>query len=146
MWKKCTESAIPVADRLPFLLIAVGLLVLALVCVLAALRLTTLQGHLKRYQAILTGVETMSIQRIAGVANSTPSKVRREIQAMIDSNMIDDFYIDYGADEVVSKRYVPKTSYKTVVTCQACGANNELIVGITRPCAACGEPLVLNTP
>lgn len=147
LWaKKCTEIAIPLSERLPFLLIGVGLGVVVLGCLLAALYLSSTQGHLKSYQAILTGVESMSIQKIASVTNSSPSKVRREIQAMIDSDMIDDFYIDYGADQVVSRKYIPKTSYKTVVTCRACGANNELIVGITRPCAACGEPLVLNTP
>src|SRR5690606_38351993 len=105
-----------------------------LVCVLVALLLTTMQGHLKRYLSILTGVESISVQKIASITNSNPAKVRREIQSMIDSDMIDDFHIDYGADQVVSKKHVPKTSRKTVVTCRACGANNELIVGITRPC------------
>ncbi|WP_457188630.1 hypothetical protein [Nocardioides sp. P5_E3] len=147
LWaKECTEIAIPLSERLPFLLIGVGLGVVVLGCMLSALYLSSTQGHLKSYQAILTGVESMSIQRLASIANSNPSKVRREVQAMIDSDMIDDFYIDYGTDQVVSKKYIPKTSYKTVVTCRSCGANNELIVGITRPCAACGEPLVLNRP
>lgn len=146
LWsKKCTETEILLGDRLPYLLLAVGLVVVALICVLAALRLITIQGHLKGHLAILTGVESMRIQQIADIVNSRPSKVRDEIQSMIDSEMISDFYIDYNADQVVSKKYVPKTSHKTVVTCSGCGGNNELIVGITRHCSFCGESLVLRT-
>ena len=86
LWaKKCVETEIPLGDRLVWLLLAVGSLVVALACVLAALRLTTMQGHLKRYVAILTGVEAISIQRVAEITHSRPGKVRDEIQTMIDS-------------------------------------------------------------
>ena len=51
--------------------------------------------------------------------------MRNEIQTLIDSDVINDFYIDYQREEVVSKKYIPKTSHKTVVTCRACGANND---------------------
>lgn len=83
---------------------------------------------------------------IAGITGGSQATVYRDIQRMIDSGVLDDVHIDYQAEEVVSKRYVPKSSHKTVVTCRACNANNELIVGITRACSACGEPLVLKTP
>ena len=59
--------------------------------------------------------------------------------------MIGDFYIDYSSDQVVSKKYVPKTSHKTVVKCSECGGNNDLIVGITKHCSFCGQPLLLGT-
>lgn len=144
LWaKECKDIPIPLGERLPWLLLGIGLLVFAAFGALAALRLISTQGHLKKYQAILTGVETMAISRIADITRSSPSKVRNEIQMLIDSEEISDFYIDYQADQVVSKRYVPKSSHKTVVTCRLCGAHNELIVGITRSCAACGEPLIL---
>jgi hypothetical protein len=144
LWtKKCTDIPVPMSERLPWLLLGIGLLAFAAFGALAALRLISTQGHLKKYQAILTGVEAMSIGRIAEVTRSSASKARSEIQMLIDSEEISDFYIDYQADQVVSKKYVPKSSHKTVVTCRLCGAHNELIVGITRSCAACGEPLIL---
>lgn len=64
---------------------------------------------------------------------------------MINSEMISDFYIDYGADRVFSRKYIPKTSHKTVVKCSECGGNNEMIVGITKPCSFCGQPLMFGT-
>ena len=145
VWKKCVDVAVPMSERLTYLVVGVGLVVVALVCVIAALRLTTLSGHLNRYLAILTGVESMSIQQIADITQSRPSKVRDEIQSMISSEMISDFYIDYSADQVVSKKYIPKTSRKTVVKCSECGGNNEVIVGITKHCSFCGQPLLLGT-
>jgi hypothetical protein len=146
-WKKSTTTIteIPMTQRVTDLLVGIGLLILAAVLALAALRLFTMQGRFKRYLAILTGVESMKVQQIADITGSSSSRVRSEIQSMIDSEMISDFYLDYQGDQVVSKKYIPKTSHKTVVTCTGCGGRNELIVGITRHCTFCGEPLVLTT-
>lgn len=147
VWRECKDVYNDWSLGTSIFLLAAGsgLIVVGAGSLIAALRLTTLEGHLKRYLAILTGVESMSIQRIAEITHSRPSKVRDEIQIMIDSEMISDFYVDYGADQVVSKRYIPKTSHKTVVKCSECGGNNELIIGITKPCSFCGQPLLLGT-
>lgn len=144
-WKKCVDVAVPMSERVIALVFCILLLAVAAVCVIAALRLMTLSGHFNRYLAILTGVESMSIQQIANITRSRPTKVRDEIQSMIDSEIITDFYIDYAADQVVSRKYIPKTSHKTVVKCSECGGNNEVIVGITRHCSFCGQPLLLGT-
>jgi hypothetical protein len=74
-----------------------------------------------------------------------PVQVRTDLQSMINSEMITDFHIDYGADQVVSTKFIPKTSHKTVVKCSACGGNNELIVGVTRNCAYCEQPLQMRS-
>lgn len=140
-WKETTELSL--SERLPWLLVGIGMIAVAAVCVVAAIRLTSIQGSLKKYPPILTGVESMKIQQIADITNSNRSKVYRDIQILIDSGAIDDFYIDYKAEQVVSRKYIPKSSHKTVVKCGGCGANNELIVGVTRTCGSCGEPLVL---
>lgn len=146
LWsKKCVDVGIPLGERLPDLFIAIGLFAVALLCVFAAFQLISTQGHLKKYQAILTGVEVMKIGQIADITHGSPSKVRNEIQRLIDSEEISDFYIDYSADQVVSKKYIPKTSHKTVVKCSECGGNNEVIVGITKHCSFCGQPLRLGT-
>ena len=142
-WKETSTAGVPMTQRLAYLLLGIGEFTVAAVCAFAALRLFTMQGHFKRYLAILTGVESMKVQQIADITGASPTNVRREIQSMIDSEMISDFYIDYQADQVVSRRYIPKMSHKTVVVCSGCGGRNELIVGITRNCGFCGEPLVL---
>jgi hypothetical protein len=140
-WQETKE--IPLSERLPQLFVAIGLLLVAVACVVVGVRLFGMQGSLKKYAPILTGVESIPIQRIADITNSTSNRVYRDVQAMIDSGMISDIYIDYKAGQVVSRKYIPKSSYKTVVTCSGCGGKNELIVGITRTCSFCGQPLVL---
>lgn len=146
LWsKKCVDVEIPLSERLPDLFTAIGLFVLVLFCLFVAFQLIATQGHLKKYQAILTGVEVMKISQIAGITHGSPSKVRNEIQRLIDSEEISDFYIDYGSDQVVSRKYIPRTSHKTVVKCSECGGNNEVIVGITKHCSFCGQPLLLGT-
>jgi hypothetical protein len=117
---------------------------LAAVCVYVRVRQAALRAARKKYFAILTGVERIKVSQIAGITNSSPARVYRDIQRMMNAGLIDDIHIDYQAQEVVNKRYIPKNSHKTVVTCRECGANNELIVGVTRSCGTCGEPLVLN--
>jgi hypothetical protein len=136
---------VPLWTRLLYLFIGLVLIAVAALLVYLRVRQAALRASHRKYIAILTGVERMKVQQIAGITNTSPSKVFRDIQRMIDSGLIDDAHIDYQAEEVVSKKYVPRISHKTVVACGACGANNELIVGITRPCRACGEPLVLKT-
>lgn len=142
-WQETTTSEIPLGERLPYLLIAIGMYFVAIAGALTAARLYTLQGGLKKYSAILVGVEAISIQKIADITNSRATRVLKDIQAMIDSGLISDFYIDYGSEQVVSKKYIPASSYKTVVTCSGCGGRSELIVGITKVCNFCKQPLVL---
>lgn len=144
-WKDCVDIAVPTSERLTYLVVGVGLFAVALVSAIAALRLRTLPGRFNTYFAILTGVESMTVQQIADITRSRPARVRDEIQSMISSEMITDFYIDYSADQVVSKKYIPKRSYKTVVKCSECGGNNEVVVGITKNCSFCGQPLLLRS-
>jgi len=146
LWaKECVQVGIPLSERLPYLFASLGLVTMALFGVYVAFQLIATQGHLKKYQAILTGVEVMKIAQIADITHRSPTKVRTEIQRLIDSEEISDFYIDYSADQVVSRKYIPKTSHKTVVKCSECGGNNEVIVGITKHCSFCGQPLLLGT-
>lgn len=147
-WKDetTTTTEVPMGTRLVFLLVGLTLLTIAAFCVYVRIKQARRRAAQRKYLAILTGVERMKVHQIAGIAGASQATVYRDIQRMIDIGIIDDVHIDYQAEEVVSKKYVPKTSHKTVVTCRACNANNELIVGITRACAACGEPLVLNAP
>lgn len=147
LWtKRCVEVEIPLDERLPFLFASITLVAVALFGLYVAFQLIANQSHLKKYQAILTGLETMPVSQIADITRSKPSKVRAEIQRLIDTEEISDFYIDYAADQVVSRKYVPKTSHKTVAKCTGCGATNEVIVGITKQCNYCGQPLLLGAP
>lgn len=146
-WKKTksttTVTDVPLSQRITYLVIGIVLIIAAISCVVAAFRLFTLHQRTRSYLAILVGIEEMSISQIATVADKSSLTVRREIQGMIDSGIIDDVYIDYQADRVVSRKYLPKSSRKTVVFCSSCGQRNDLIVGITRACASCGEMLII---
>lgn len=150
VWKKCVDVARPMSARITELAGGIGLLAVALASVVVALLVVAgprdaadTQAHLQRYVAILHGHESMSVLEIASVTGAKAAKVRAEIQAMIDSRMISEYYIDYGRDLVVSKKYVPPTGNKTVVQCPHCKANTELIVGIPKPCSYCRKPLIL---
>lgn len=98
---------------------------------------------LKRYIPILKGVESMPIQQIAGITNNDPAAVYRDIQRMIDSGMVADLYLDYQGGRVVSKKFTPDSSTKTVVKCSSCGAQTDVIVGIARSCPYCGQGLTI---
>lgn len=100
-------------------------------------------NKLNRYMPILKGIESMPIQQIAGITNTNPSTVYRDIQKMIDSGMANDIYLDYQGERVVSKKFVPERSHKTVVACPSCNARSEVIVGVTRTCPYCSQPLPL---
>ena len=142
------ERVVPMSERVPYLQGAIALWVVAaaLGAVAVWLLVTVPErklNKLKRYVPILKGVERIPVHEIASITNSNPSVVFRDIQTMIDTGMIQDFYVDYQAGQVVSRKYVPEQSHKTVVKCLSCGANSEVIVGITRACTYCGQPLVL---
>jgi hypothetical protein len=147
-WKDetTTTTEIPLSTRLVFLLVGLALLAIAALCVYVRIKQVRRRAAQRKYLAILTGVERMKIHQIAAITGASQATVYRDIQRMIDIGVVEDIHIDFQAEEVVSKRYIPKTSHKTVVACRACHAHNELIVGITRPCVSCGEPLVLNAP
>ncbi|GAA4363875.1 hypothetical protein [Nocardioides caricicola] len=147
-WKDetTTTTEVPLGTRLLLLFIGLVLLAIAALCVYLFVKRSRREAAQRKYLAILTGIEVMTVQEIAAKTRLNSSTVYRDIQGMIDAGVIGDFYIDYNSERVVSTKYLPKSSHKTVVACQLCGAHNELIVGITRACVACGTPLVLNTP
>lgn len=145
-WKDARD--VPMSERLPYLQGAIALWVLGVTLVAIAIWLMATAPErqldkLKRYIPILKGVEHIPIQQIASITNSNPSVVYRDIQTMIDSSMVEDIYIDYQAERVVSRKYIPEQSYKTVAKCPSCGANTEVIIGITRACSYCGQSLTL---
>ncbi|WP_300591491.1 hypothetical protein [Microbacterium sp.] len=145
-WQETRE--IPAGERAPYLQGAIAFWIFGAIVAVTAIWLMTRRPRqqrdkLKRYLPILKGVESMPVQQIAAITNTNPSTVYRDIQKMIDSGMADDIYLDYQGERVVSKKFVPDRSHKTVVTCPSCNARSEVIVGITRTCAYCNQPLPL---
>ena len=130
--------------RADMLLVSVCLFVGAVLLLVIAGLLATESDRLKKYLPILKGTELISIQEIIDITGSKRSTVYGDLRSLINSNMINDLYIDYKAEHVVSKTYIPGSSSKTVITCDGCGGNNEVIIGITKPCSFCGQPLKLN--
>lgn len=141
-WRECEESfnQWSLGTRAFLVVGGIGLVTGAVALGIEAFRTGTQRKRVQPYATILTGVESMTIEQLAAITRLRPSKVRAQIQAQIESGQIEGFYLDHGADMVV---YVPATSHKTVVRCTECGGPNEVIVGITRPCSFCGQPLLL---
>ena len=142
-WRSETTSNVATETRVGWLMAGIVMVLIAVALAAVAIRLAKGRAALKKYEAILTGVEVIPVQQISDITGHSRSRVYKDIQAMLRSGMIDDVYVDYQRERVVSRKYIPKTSYKTVVTCSGCGGNNEVIVGITRTCSFCGQPLVL---
>ena len=144
-WRSETTSNVATETRVGWLMAGIVMVLIAVALAALAIRLAKGRAALKKYEAILTGVEVITVQQISDITGHSRSRVYKDLQAMLRSGMIDDVYVDYQRERVVSRKYIPKTSHKTVVTCSGCGGNNEVIVGITRTCSFCGQPLVLAT-
>lgn len=142
-WSETHE--VPMSERVGYLQGAIVCWVAAAILGGVTIWLTVIRrargDRLRRYVPILKGVESIPVQQVASIVNVQPARVYQDIQQMIDSGMIEDFYLDYQTGQIISKKYTPESSHKTVATCPSCGARSEVIVGITRPCVYCGQPL-----
>lgn len=134
-WRETTE--VPLSERVPALVVGVVLVAVAATSVFAAVSLYLLRGSMQKYLAVLAGVESIQVQRIADITNTSRKRVYQDMQSMISSGMIEDYYLDHKADCVVSRQYIPKRSHKVVVACSGCHASNEIIVGIPKKCDYC---------
>jgi hypothetical protein len=144
-WKKTIETTIhhDLSERIPYLIGAIVLILVAVVCLVTALRLIQLSRKYKKYLAIIKGNDKLLIQLIADINNSNPRRVMNDLQNMIDSNYINGYYIDYKQGLLVDKNYIPEKFVKKIVKCQACGANNEVVVGQSNYCKYCDSLIIL---
>ena len=134
-WKKTVYRSL--SERMPSLILAIGLILIAVVCLCVALRITLMIGRHKRYLAIIKGNDRLLIQRIASITNTNIKRVMNDLQNMIDLGYIEDYYIDYEQGLLIDKSYVPNKIVKKIVKCPECGANNEVIVGQSNYCVSC---------
>lgn len=151
-WKDTTTVDVPVRvvdvpmpTRLAYLFSGIGLLLLTALCIVAAVWIIATRRRLKKYPPILKGREAIKIQQIVDITGSSRATVYRDLGTLITSGAISDVYVDYDAEQVVNTKYIPEASRKTVVKCPECGGNNDLIVGITKTCAFCGQALLVGT-
>jgi hypothetical protein len=145
-WKKTTETTIhhDLSERLPYLIGAVVLISVAVICLVTALRLILLYGRYKKYLAIIKDNDKLLIQQVADINNSNPRQVMNDLQNMIDSNYINDYYIDYKRGMLVDKNFFPEKFDKKTVKCQACGATNEVVIGnASNYCMYCDSLIIL---
>lgn len=144
-WKKTIETTIyhDLSERIPYLIVAIVLILVAVVCLVTALRLTLLFGRYKKYLVIIKGNDKLLIQQIADINNSNPRRVMNDLQNMIDSNYITGYYIDYKQGLLVDKNYIPEKFVKKIVKCQTCGASNEVVIGQSNYCKYCDSLIIL---
>ncbi|MCM3691464.1 hypothetical protein [Neobacillus niacini] len=144
-WKKTTETTIhhDLSERIPYLIVAIVLILLAFVCIVTAIKLILLFGRYKKYLAIIKGNDKLLIQQVADINNSNPLRVRNDLQNMIDSNYINGYYIDYKQGLLVDKNYIPERFDMKIVKCQSCGAGNEVGIGQSNYCMYCDSLLII---
>src|SRR5690606_4191807 len=118
-WKKTTETTIhhDLSERIPYLIVAIVLLVVTVVCLVTALRLILVFGRYKKYLPIIKGHDKILIQQVADINNSNPRLVLNDFRNMIDSNYINEFYIDYKQGLLVDVNYIPENYVKKIITC-----------------------------
>jgi hypothetical protein len=144
-WKKTMETTIhhELSERIPYLLGAIVLILVAVVCLVGSLRLILLSSKYKKYLAIIKGNDKLLIHQIADINNSNPRQVMNDLQNMIDSNYITGYYIDYQQGLLVDKNYIPEKFVKKIVKCQSCGASNEVVIGQSNYCKYCDNLIIL---
>jgi uncharacterized membrane protein YecN with MAPEG domain len=144
-WKKTIETTIhhDLSERIPYLIVAIVLILLAVVCLVTALRLILLFGRYKKYLAIIKGNDKLLIQQVSDINNSNPHRVMNDLQNMIDSNYINGYYIDYKQGLLVDKNYIPEKFDKKIVKCQSCGASNEVVIEQSNYCKYCDSLIIL---
>jgi hypothetical protein len=143
-WKKTIKSTIhhDLSERIPYLIGAIVLILVAVVCLVTALRLILLSSKYKKYLAIIKGNDKLLIQQIADINNSNPRQVMNDLQNMIDSNYINGYYIDYKQGLLVDKNYIPEKFVKKIVKCQSCGSSNEVVIGQSNYCKYCDSLII----
>ncbi|RIW34285.1 hypothetical protein D3H55_09900 [Bacillus salacetis] len=143
-WKKTTETTIhhDLSERMPNLIAAIVLIVVAVVCLVTALRLTLRFGQYKKYLPIIKGHDQLLIQQVADITHSDYRRVMNDLQNMIDSNYINGYYIDYKNGILVDKNHIPEKFVKKAVKCQTCGASNEMVTGQSNYCQYCDSLMV----
>lgn len=144
-WKKTIETTIyhDLSERIPYLIVAIVLILVAVVCLVTVLRLSLLFGRYKKYLVIIKGNDKLLIHQIADINNSNLRQVMNDIQSMIDSNYITGYYIDYKLGLLVDKNYIPEKFVKKIVKCQTCGASNEVVIGQSNYCNYCDSLIIL---
>lgn len=143
-WKKTIETTIhhDLSERIPYLIEAIVLILVAVVCLLIVVKLTLLYGRYKKYLAIIKGNDKIFIQQIADINNANPCRVMNDLQNMIDSEYIKGYYIDYKQGLLVDKRFVSEKCVKMIVKCQECGASNEVVIGQSNYCKYCDSLII----
>jgi membrane protease subunit (stomatin/prohibitin family) len=144
-WKKTIKTTIhhDLSERIPYLIGAIVLLLVAVVCTVIALRLTQLSRKYKKYLTIINGNDKLLIQQVADINNSNPRRVMNDLQNMIDSNYIKGYYIDYKQGLLLNKNYIPEKFDKKIVKCQSCGASNEVVIEQSNYCKYCDSLIIL---
>lgn len=108
----------------------------------------------RKYIAIVINQNQTSIDNIASAMGVKYEQAAKDLQKMINAGYFTGAYIDVTQREIVLARVAPPQtaqdfaiaqSSTIVVSCNSCGANNQVIHGRTSECEYCGSPIQSNT-
>jgi hypothetical protein len=138
-WKETTEVHYELSDRIPYLIVAIALLFVTVICLIIVFKLSLMPGRFKKYLPIIKGCGQMPIQQIAGTMNRNPHRIISDLQDMIDSGYIKGYYIDYQRQLLVERGDLPRNVKKIVVQCPKCGQNTQVTIGVINYCQYCNS-------
>ena len=134
-WKETTTFGL--GQRLAILFLAIALTLVAIVSLIAAIKLSLMSGRFNKYLPVIKGCDQIAIQQIAAMMNHAPHQVVSDLQDMIDSGYIKGYYIDYQRQMLVERGDLPRNIIKKVVKCPACGGDTQITIGIVSYCKFC---------
>lgn len=108
-------------------------------------------ARFRKYIDMIINQEITSIDNIAASFSTTYDIANKDLQKMIKKGFFMDAYINQAEREIilpqVQKNFTRNESQSAnnvqyqVITCQSCGANNRIAVGIVGECEYCGSPI-----
>ncbi|MGL5550442.1 MAG: hypothetical protein ACRDD4_12140, partial [Culicoidibacterales bacterium] len=123
------------------LVLAISLLVIAIVCLVLAWKIVTTMKLFARYDLLIRNVQIIELIKIANMRNTTPRKVATDLQNMIDSGYISNYYIDYQKKVLVNQNIDAESIETITVKCPHCGAKTVIVSGNHNRCEYCDSAI-----
>ncbi len=126
------------------------LIMISLLLIIPAAKIKQRIARFKKYTELISMENTTSLDLIALKTSQSIDFVKKDMQTMIDKKFFVKAYINKDTNEIIiskeSKTKAPISNQSTTkevtpVSCNCCGAMNEIIRGEITNCEYCGSPL-----
>jgi hypothetical protein len=120
-------------------------LALTVICFVQSRKYKKNAQRYDQYMVMLHKLNIYSFREMAAKANVSEEQVRKDIEALIDMDVLCDAVIDYSEGEVILVRRIElekkKDRESVRMTCPSCGASTLVSPGKNRTCEYCDSSL-----